>query len=228
MMTFKIKELIKMVNKLVEFCKANIDLSQKSYAESYKSMSECLIDCVYSLRAKYFAVTVPVVNRYADKYMNGDSHAADDDLEDLIKHIDEAGGCEVFARDILKNMQVLGGLRKSEVVYRLAKVLLRLGINTMEDFKNFEDLDLLECMIHSVHGMGDAGTDYLVMLAGSDDRCKVDVHIHECVIDALGYDLNTKECQQLMKDAVNILKKEYSHLTVKQLDGLIWFKYQNK
>lgn len=51
-----------MVNKFVEFCKENIDLSQTSYAESYKSMSECLIDCVYSLRAKYFAVTIQLNN----------------------------------------------------------------------------------------------------------------------------------------------------------------------
>ena len=32
----------------------------------YKSLPICIIDCVYSLRAKYETVTLPVVQRYAD------------------------------------------------------------------------------------------------------------------------------------------------------------------
>ncbi len=217
-----------MIEEFVQFCKTNFDLNQKHYANGYSSMSVCLIDCVYSLRAKYFAVTVPIVDRYAKTYMNGDKYATGDDLKQLINHIDEAGGTEKFAQNILKNMQVIGHNRKSAVIYKLAEYLLDLGINTMDDFKNFKHPELLEVVIHSVKGMGDAGADYLFMLAGTDDRCKPDVHIHHCIRDAIGYDISNAECQSLMKDAVNVLKAEYPHLTVKKLDGLIWYKYQSK
>ena len=39
------------------------------FAYHYKSLSVCIIDCVYSLRANY-KTTVKVVERYAEKYMN--------------------------------------------------------------------------------------------------------------------------------------------------------------
>lgn len=54
-----------MVNKFANYCLKNFDLKQKHYANEYYSMSVCLIDCIFSLRAKYFLVTVPVVDRYA-------------------------------------------------------------------------------------------------------------------------------------------------------------------
>lgn len=216
-----------MVNKFANYCLKNFDLKQKHYANEYYSMSVCLIDCIFSLRAKYFLVTVPVVDRYAKAYMNGDKYSSGDDLTELIKHIDEAGGAEIFAESILKNRQVLSGLRKSSVMYKLAKKLLSLGINTMNDFKNFKDQILLENTIKSVRGMGDAGTDYLFMLAGSDDRCKPDVHLHRCIVNAIGHDVTNNECQMLMREAVAILKEEFPDLTVKELDGLIWFKYQS-
>jgi len=217
-----------MVSKFVEYIRANFDLSQKHYTEEYLSMSVCLIDCVYSLRAKYFAVTVPIVERYAKEYMNGNKYGKNDNLFELIEHINDAGGTEEFAQNILKNMQVIGHARKSAVVKQLAEYLLDLGINTIDDFKNFRHPELLELVIRAVKGMGDAGTNYLFMLVGSDNRCKPDVHIHRCIKDALGFDISNDECQKLMYQAVIALQRDYPELTIKKLDGLIWYKYQSK
>ncbi len=76
-------------------------------SERYQSLPICVLDCVYSLRTKYFAVTVPVLQRYADTYMGGNLYAGQDTLSDFITHIKEFSDCSEFAKTVLKNNQVL-------------------------------------------------------------------------------------------------------------------------
>ena len=83
-------------------------------------------------------------------------------------------------------------------------------------------------MIRSVKGIGDAGLHYLFMLAGDQDRCKPDVHIHHCIRDACGADVSNEECQTLLRGAVSLLKPQFPHLTIARLDSIIWQKYQSK
>jgi len=149
----------------------------------------------------------------------------------LINNIDKIGGSAAFADKILKNHQKIGGkgaIPKSEVCYQLARYLKYLHIETIEDFRNFECQELLEIVIRSVKGMGDAGTNYLFMLAGDPGRCKPDVHIHHCVKDACGRDVTNEECQELFTDAVSMLKDRHPGLTVRGLDSIIWNKYSQK
>ena len=196
---------------------------------SYQSLSVCLLDCVYSLRTKYFSTTIPVVDRYAHMYMGGDRHASGDTITDLLLRIDANGGPEGFANNVLKNHQKLGGkqqIPKEIIVYQLAKYLRILNIDTLEDFRQFESPELLEIVIRAVKGIGDAGVNYLFMLAGDPNRCKPDVHIHHCIVDACGADLSNEECQILFTDAVSILKTKHPQLTVRNLDGIIWNVYQ--
>lgn len=217
----------KLIDNFVAFCKSNLPLDDYlQYVYPYRSLSVCIIDCIYSLRTKYFPVTVPILQRYADAYMHGDVEAANDNLIDLVNHIDNVGGCTNFAETVLNNKQKLSGRLKSEICYELAQKLLQLGINTMEDFKNFERIDVLESTIRSVKGIGPAGLNYLFMLAGDPNRCKPDVHIHHCVKDACGTDLSDSDCQVLFTEAIKILNKSYPGITVRQLDGMIWKKYE--
>ena len=53
-----------------QYCSENFGTELKSVrkSERYQSLPICVLDCVYSLRTKYFAVTVPVLQRYADTY----------------------------------------------------------------------------------------------------------------------------------------------------------------
>ena len=210
----------------VKYCKESLNLNEQENLPNYKSLAVCIIDCVYSLRAQYESTTKQVVERYADKYMKGDVNSSKNQLKDLIKHIEESGGTEAFAKDVLQNLQKSGGVLKSEVCLNLARYLQYLHINTMDDFKNFECPELLEIVIRAVKGVGDAGTNYLFMLAGDPNRCKPDTHIHQCVRDACGVDLSNEDIQSLFKDAVTTLSAEYPALTVSMLDGIIWRKYQ--
>lgn len=212
----------------IRFCRDNfnIELGALRNTSGYQSLSACILDCVYSLRAKYFSTTVPVVERYAETYMGNNRFAAGNTVNDFIANIDSVG-TDSFASDILKNKQLSGGVLKSEVCYQLAKYLRYLHINTMDDFKNFECPELLEIVIHSVKGMGDAGTNYMFMLAGDPNRCKPDVHVHHCIQDACGEKISNEECQVLFTEAVDELRNDYPNLTVAQLDGIIWNRYQS-
>lgn len=210
-----------------DFCEKNFDLySTVDY--HYESMSACILDCIYSLRARYESVTIPIIERYAKKFMGNDRHASGYTVSSLINNIDYVGGTEPFARDILLNRQVIGGRLKSEVCYELASKLKMLNIETIEDFRNFKPQEYLETIIKSVRGIGDAAVNYLFMLAGDPNRCKPDVHIHRSIKDAFGYDISNDECQLLFTQSVNLLKNKYSNITVRLLDNIIWKKYSLK
>ena len=173
-------------------------------------------------------MTVPVLQRYADTYMGGNLYAGQDTLSDFITHIKEFSDCSEFAKTVLKNNQVLSGRNKAEVCYEIATKLHELlNMDTFDDFRNFEKEVLLEIVLRSVRGMGDAGVNYMFMMAGDPNRCKPDVHIHRCIKNALGTDVPNNECQILFRETVKKLKDSgYPDLTVRDLDSVIWNKYQ--
>ena len=215
------------ITALTRYCVKTLDFSGLGFQERYQSLTACLIDCVFSLRAQYYSTTIPVVERYAKRYMAGNRFSSGDTLSDLLQRIDENGGAEAFAANVLCNLQALSGRRKVEVCYELADKLYRLlSINTFEDFQNYDKPELLEIVLQSVKGFGDAGINYLFMLAGDANRCKPDVHIHHCIKDAIGEDVSNDQCQELLRGVTAKLQADYPAITVRELDYLIWNKYQ--
>lgn len=173
------------------------------------------------------ATALPVVQRYADRYLGGDRNAADETVSDLIRHIDDCGGPRCFADDVLKNHQKIGRslTPKEDIVYQLARYLKLLRVETIEDFQEYESPELLEVVIRAVKGISDAGANYLFMLAGDPNRVKPDVHIHHCIRDACGTDVTNEECQVLFQEAVSLLKEKHKNLTVAILDSSAWRYY---
>ncbi len=217
----------KHTSRFVNFCRCNLQLDVQATDYTYQSLSVCIIDCVYSLYAQYESTAKPVVKRYADLYMDGSVYSDGNTVSDLVSYIDNAGGPEEFAGpNYLGNKQQIGGVLKAEVCYNLAKKLKKLKIETMKQFADF-DPEILEPIVLSVSGIGDAGLNYLFMLAGDPDRCKPDRHIHHCIKDACGEDLSNHEIQSLFYDSVRVLSQDYPQITVAMLDGIIWRKYQN-
>lgn len=211
-------------------CKENLDLnnSNENLIYTYRSLPICIIDCVFSLRANYNKVAVPIVDRYAKNYLDGDKNKSGDTVSALIQHINELGGTEKFNEKVIKNHQISGGNKKVDVCYKLAKYLQYLHIDTLEDFRDFESPELLEIVIRGVKGIGEAGTNYLFMLTGDTDRCKPDVQVHRCIKEYCKCDIGDEECQELFRDTVKCLKKQYPNLTVRGLDSIIWSKFQDK
>lgn len=218
------------IKHFLEYCETHFNLAEQE-REQYRSLSVCIIDCVYSLRTKYYSTTVPIVDRYAARYMCGDKNRQGDTVSMLLRRIDENGGPEGFAENVLKNHQKLGGksgIPKENVCFQLAHYLKELHIDTLEDFQNYGSQELLEIVVRAVKGLGDAGVNYLFMLAGDPNRCKPDVHIHRCICDACGFDISNEDCQILFQETVQQLKKKYPSLTVRSLDGIIWRNYQSR
>lgn len=211
--------------KLANFCETNLALTSKHYAVPYQSLGPCILDCVYSLRAKYFAVTVKVVDRYAQAFMKGRAHDPGYSLTDFLRHIQSTGSKSNFASNILNNRQKISGRLKSEICYDLAERLVYNKIETKSDFANANPA-FIESIIRGVKGLGNAAVNYLFMLAGDPNRCKPDVHIHHCIRDATGHDVSDSECQTLFTEAVKILKAKHPALTVALLDGIVWNKYR--
>ena len=163
--------------------------------------------------------------------MGGDKCASGDTVMNLLNNIDTIGGPEEFMGKILKNNQKGGGKKsipKEQICYQLAQYLSYLHIDTMEDFKNYEHQDFLETVIRTVPGIGEAGVQYLFMLVGDENRCKPDVWIHRSIEKGCGQDISDEDCQILFKETVEELKKEYPSLTVRGLDGIIWYNDRKK
>ena len=222
----------KYTEKFVDYCRRNYgeELSiadERSYC--YKSLPICIVDCVYSLRARYNSVTVPIVERYANTFLGGDKTSTSDadNLTNFIKNL-TTPSLESFADNIAKNHQILGRVPKEKVCLDIAKKLQNLGIETFGDFQNYPSKEELAETIISVKGMGNAGVNYLFMLTGDDNKSKPDVHIHHCITEACGEDVSDKECQEIIKEASHILKQDYPDLTVRKLDGVIWRDFSSR
>ena len=217
----------KQLNGFVAYCKENLNFKELILPKKYESLSICIIDCIYSLRAKYDSVTIPVVKRYAKEYMGGNRFSSGDTTKDLIEHIKLQGGCKGFS-GFLGNHQKSGGIEKSEICYNLAQKLCEKNIITLDDFKK-QKPEYLESIIKPIKGIGPAALNYLFILAGDPDRCKPDVHIKRFIRDALGTkSIANGDCQCILEYAVKELKSEYKELTVRQLDWLIWDKGQKE
>ena len=211
--------------KLADFCELNLDLTGSHYATPYHSLGPCILDCVYSLRAKYFASTVKVVERYAEAFMGSDAHAGGYTLNDFVNHINSVGGPSFFSDTVIHNRQKIANILKSDICLELANKLIKEGVQTKNDFASLSQKRAEE-IIRSVKGLGDAAVNYLFMLAGDPTRCKPDVHIHKCIEDATGHSVTNSECQTLFTDAVALLRPTYHDLTVALLDGFVWNKYR--
>ena len=72
------------VDAFAEYCIKNFHLETIRYDDEYQSMPACILDCIYSLRAKYYSCTVPVVDRYAQKYMSGNRFGCNHTLKEFI------------------------------------------------------------------------------------------------------------------------------------------------
>lgn len=214
------------ITNFCKYCTTNFTNEIKTYKQStsqYQSLSVCILDCVYSLQASY-SCAKNVVQNYAGLYLNGDKNSPNDTLCDFINRI--GSNATDFATTKLKNNQKLAKQCKASICKELARKLYELlDINTLDDFKKFQKIELLEIVIKSVNGIKDAATNYLFMLTGDQNRCKPDVHILHCVRDAIGRTVSSAECQFLFSASVSKLISINPNLTVAALDHIIWEKY---
>ncbi len=200
--------------KLLKHIKEKIDLN-KEFPETFNSLPICILDCVFSLNARYKSAS-NVVKNYKDSKLFKQDYNIDDFLNDKNKH-----GAENIKK-IVQNNQYVGNRPKLNVCYDLANLLkTKFNINTIEDFANYEDQAFLKYSLCYIKGFGDAAADYLFMLTGDENRVKPDVHIHKCVEEAIGRKAKSNdECQNLFKEVASEL-----NITPRKLDYCVWSYY---
>lgn len=185
---------------------------------------------------KYNIVQNAII-RYKNYIANNGFNFNDHKISDFIKIVDSFS-CEESDKFLIFSEKVLtknrtspkNGILKTEACYEIAKILVENHIETKEQFNSMPEniMESVDEEISNVKGQSSGiMLQYLYMLAGNDDICKPDRHLHKFVETATGEQEDDYTIQNLMKNVTDILKKDFPNLTVRLLDYEIW-KFQKK
>ena len=228
------------------YCRNVLNLKEARLSDPYfyQSLSLCVIDAVFSIRAIYETTTMPTVKRYCD-YFNLKRYRTDraslpkieeqQSIKDWLSAM-ESKGIEFFTSSVFKNRQRTSsknGILKSEAVFRFALELERHKVYYFQDMHNILANDRFEEAIKEIPGQRSGiSLKYFFMLAGSDDLIKPDMHIMNFLKavflnKGIVRSITLKDAQVLLSGACDVLRPEYPHLTPRLLDNMIW-SYQSK
>lgn len=233
------------VRLVADYCQRVLNLKEAKISDSYfySSVTLCIIDAVFSIRAKY-ETTMNTVARYCD-YSNLTKYRTNREglpeiyeqqsVTDLIQLM-KSGGVDFFTDKVFKNRQrtsSTNGILKSEAVLKFASVIGDYNVNYFQDMHKILSNNRFEEAIRKIPGQRSGiSLKYFFMLAGSDDLIKPDVHIINFlkkVFREKGIDrtISLEDAQALLSGASDILRLGYTNLNPRLLDNIIW-SYQRK
>lgn len=223
---------------LYEKCIKNLDLKSAKLGDEfyYENLTFCLIDAVFSMGIRYKIVQNAITrykNYISEKGFNFNEHKISDFIE-IVNSIPckEDEKCLLFSEKVLTKNRTSprNGILKTQACYYIAQILVKYHIETKEQFNSMPK-DIMESVkkeISNVKGQSSGiMLEYLYMLAGNDNMCKPDRHLHKFVETATGEKEDNNTIQILMENVTNLLKKDYPNFTVKLLDYEIW-NFQKK
>lgn len=181
------------------------------------SLALCAINSAYSLRATSVSVA-----RLLARYRALRPSADTDSGPDLLKAMDDAGGPEDFARDVLCNDSPLPGTKRLRTV-GLYEGLTRLAapeiaVTTAAQLRDAAGDPTTRKAWQSVSGLGPMSWSYLLMNAGVDSEIKPDVMVQRYLARVLeDHKIGPGRARLLLVDAA-------ARLDVKPraLDRAIW------
>ena len=220
------------IESLCQACEATLNLENAELSSSYyyDSLPQCVIDAVFSIGVKYTSTT-NVVKSYCAYYglrvhnrdhdQKGDKHT----ISQLIDHITSTG-VRKSADVIFQNHQrtsTRNGILKADAVLRFARVLQKYGVETLADMLS-KGLPLqAEVEIMRIPGQKSGlSLRYLYMLSGDDSQSKPDLHVMRFLKEHTGQDYSIQQAQDLLAEAVEILREKYPQISVRLLDYSIW------
>lgn len=191
------------------------------------SLAHCIVDSVYSLRARYSVVT-KVRARYDAARVAASGDPSRDGVDELVAAIDKAGGPEKAAVTLFENRNTAPGTRKlkSAAVYEAALNLKAVGVSTTADLRakgrDKVTVGEVEKAWRRVPGLGRASWTYLLMLAGVD-HTKPDIMVRRFVTNAVGSSslVPVKRAEAAVREAAVLLE-----VSSAELDHTIW-RYQS-
>ena len=179
------------------------------------SLALCALNAAYSLRA-HSTSGANVIARYRAHRESADS----DSGPDLIGAMDDAGGPEACARDVLRNNSKLPGTDQVRTV-GIHKALTRLSavdVATTSQLRSSADDPAVTRAWLSAPGLGKLSLSYLLMNSGVENRTKPDVIVQRYLSGVLGVErVETNRAEELLVAAAKEL-----NVTPRRLDRAIW------
>jgi len=196
----------------------------------YRHLGLAIVDSVFSLRARYDRVVVPLLIRYSNEVSDqfwmrrNDVSLPEHTATDLLWQLNRIGdrGFEVMNRQ--KVMGVGGvSVHKLHVVRSLAKKLVDVGGDSIEEFHELLNTKPeVERQVRSLSGVGEACWRYLLNLTRME-RVKPDTRVVAWVERAIGRRLGREHVAELVETAVLRVRPALD-VTIRQIDHLIWRK----
>ncbi len=219
------------------FCKKKLELEHAKLGQEYyyASLPLCVIDAIFSINVKYEAVrnvvsrctTYLKVAMYRDIKSNFLPTSEQLSVNDFLTFY-EKNSLDHITRNIYRNRcrtSSKNGILKSEAVYMFLNILKNHGVNYFQDMDKI-DFDRFEKEVKSIPGQKSGiSLKYFFMLAGNEALIKPDRMIRRFVEEHTGQALSNFELMQLFNEVIGILKSDFPHLTLRELDHEIW-KYQ--
>ena len=220
---------------LAQFCKENLDLANTQLGEEYgyPNVPLCVIDAVFSIGVNYTS-TRNTVKRFcsycgiSEATSSCPEEAIQFSVSDLITLYDNHG-VQYMAERVYQNFQRTStkhGILKAEAVLRFSRILLRYGVDFLQDVDKVIGIPDFEGEIKQIPGQRSGiSLRYFYMLTGSGDFVKPDRMVVRFIETAIGKSLGIEECHEALVRACELLGDEYPALKPRDLDNLIW-KYQ--
>jgi hypothetical protein len=221
------------IEKIASHCQSVLRLEKANFSTeySYKNLSLCVIDAVWSIGVRYEGVK-NVIGRY-DKHFPKQRK-----ISEMLSEREDHG-IDWFTKEVFQNTQrtsTQNGILKSEAVFRFASVLHCHKMDSLEDIPKitwYKDLQTemqkpYAQEILTIPGQRSGiSLAYFYMLTGSTGIVKPDrmviTFLEGIVQHPVGYD----QAQSLLSYASRHLNTEFPLLTPRALDHEIW-KYQRR
>lgn len=115
------------------------------------------------------------------------------------------------------------GILKSEAVILFLEILQKFKIDKLSDIDKIITNEQFEIEIKKIPGQNSGiSLTYFFMLAGSDELIKPDRMIVRFLENISGEKVSLNDCQFILVEVANRLKKDGFNITPKKLDNLIW------
>ncbi len=221
------------IYKFVDFCRKKLPLSTAEIRDEYfyACIPLCVIDAVYSISVKYTS-TMRVVERTCQYFLipqiDRDRNLNIQNQFSVSKFLSTYSelGIERMTSEVFQNRQrtsSTNGILKSEAVFRFCKVLSDFGVNNFGDISNILGNEDFAQSIKLIPGQASGiSLRYFFMLIGDDSYIKPDRMINRFIEAAIGKKLDLDDSQNLIKESMGSIQKDYPQITPRLLDNLIW------
>lgn len=223
------------IKKIAKYCDEVLDLRHAELSDEYfyQSLPLCIIDAIYSIRARYESTKL-VIKRYCDYFglqrirtnkLDIPPIEVQESVKAFLQKIYNLG-INKFTNEIFCNKQkTVGGILKSEAVFQFALILEKYETSYLQDISQIINDINFDKESRNIPGIGEAVIPYFFMLSGSENLIKPDRMVLGFLKDILGRGIHPLEAQKNLLEVNNILKSKYPHITPRLLDHTIW-KYQ--